>query len=222
MMTPVAPSTVMTVPQVERPAVNRIEAAVPLRCKGKLEQTVAEPSGPKVLQPFQKPVRFYDVYLDDLIYGRQGDWDEWVRHVHRLLHSIDDVFRPVDEQDSEYCKHVPSVKKLKKGDGYPGTYKIILGWLINVMGQTLELPPHRQQRLDDIFEYLRGRNCVGMSKWQKILGKLCSMSIGIPGSQGLFSLLQNEIKFVDSGRIRVTSHMRDQLDNFEHLAKSLK
>jgi len=81
--TPVVPSTATTVPQVERPAVNRIEAAVPLRCKGKLELTVAEPSGPKVLQPFQKPVRFYDVYLDGLIYGRQGDWDERVRHVVR-------------------------------------------------------------------------------------------------------------------------------------------
>jgi len=53
------------------------------------------------------------------------------------------------------------------------------------------------------------------------LGELRSMAIAIPGSCGLFSLLQNEIKFTDNGRIRLTENMLDQLADFEHLAKSL-
>lgn len=53
-----------------------------------------------VLQPLQRPVRFTDVYVDDLLYGRQGDLQARIRHLRRLLHSIDEVFRPVDEQDS--------------------------------------------------------------------------------------------------------------------------
>jgi len=62
---------------------------------------------------------------------------------------------------------------------------------------------------------------VGLTMWQKILGELRSMAIGIPGSRGLFSLLQNEIKFSDQGRIRLTTAMVDQLSDFEYLANSL-
>jgi len=130
-------------------------------------------------------------------------------------------FRPLDKHDSPYCKHVPSKKKLQKGDSYPVTCKVILGWVVNSLEQTLELPPHQKQRLTDIFEYLRGRSRVGLTQWQKILGELRSMAIGIPGSRGLFSLLQNEIKFSDQGRIRLTAAMIDQLSDFEYRANSL-
>jgi len=122
-------------------------------------------------------------------------------HLRQLLYSIDDVFRHLDEQDSSYHKHVPSKKKLWKGDGYPATCKVILGRIVNSLKQTLELPPHWKQQLADIFEYLRVRSQVGLSNWQKILGELRSMEISIPGSRDLFSLLQNKIKFSDQGRI---------------------
>jgi len=205
----------------ERPDVTHPTPTVPQRSNSKLTGTAHGPTGPPVLRPFQKPVRFNDVYLDDLLFGTQGNWDERVRHLRRLLYSIDDVFRPLDEQDSSYCKHVPSQKKFRKGDGYPVTCKVILGWIVNSLKQTLELPPHRKQRLADIFEYLRGQSRVGLSKWQKILGELRSMAIGIPGSRGFFSLLQNEIKFSDQGRIRLMTAMVDQLSDFEYLANSL-
>jgi len=220
-VTPAGPQLMSAVPQAERPAVSRTLAAEPRRSNGMQETAVAQPSGPKVLRPLQKPTQFYDVYLDDLIYGTQGRWEERVRHVRRLLHSVDSVFRPVDESDSPYRKHVPSTKKLLKGDGYPATLKVILGWLVNTVRQTLELPAHRQQRLREIFDYLRGRTRVTLSTWHKVLGELRSMSIGIPGSRGLFSLLQNEVKYADKGRIRLTPGMIDQIADFEHLANSL-
>jgi len=62
---------------------------------------------------------------------------------------------------------------------------------------------------------------MGISKWHKVLGELRSMVIGIPGSRGLFSLLQNEFKYTDKGRIRLTQDMLDQLADFEYLANSL-
>jgi len=98
---PILSMETMIVPPVERPDSTHTTLTVPLRCNGTLAGTVHRPVGPPVLHPFQKPVRFNDVYLDD---------------------------------------HVPSEKKLWKGD--------------------------------DIFEYLRGRSRVGLSKWQKILGEL--------------------------------------------------
>lgn len=118
-------------------------------------------------------------------------------------------------------KHVPSIKKFLKGDGYPTTRKVVLGWIVDTIHCTLELPPHRKQRLKDIFDYLRGRDRVGLSKWRKILGELRSMSIGIPGSRGLFSCLQNELKLVEQDRIRLTQATLDMLRDFELLALSL-
>ena len=47
------------------------------------------------------------------------------------------------------------------------------------------------------------------------------MSIGIPGSRGLFSLLQEGLRHSDKYRIRITPQMRDMLEDFEHLTQSL-
>ena len=106
---------------------------------------------PSVLRPFRKPVRHTDIYLDDYILCLQGNAHARLRHLRRLLHSIDAVFRPVDAQDSPHRKDVPSLKKLLKGDAYLSTRKVILGWIIDCVKQTLELPPHRIQRLQAIF-----------------------------------------------------------------------
>jgi len=53
---PIVPIGQTTVAQVERPAIIQITAAVPQRSDGMLDGTVARPTGPDILQPFQKPV----------------------------------------------------------------------------------------------------------------------------------------------------------------------
>jgi hypothetical protein len=137
------------------------------------------------------------------------------------LHSIDEVFRPVNKLDDPIRNHVPSIKKLLKGDAYLDMLKIVLGWILDTLKGTIELPPHQNQRLREIFEYLHHRTRVGTNTWQKILGKLRSMAIGIPGSRGLFSMLQEGLKCQDQDRIRMTGPMKDQLDDFEYLAQDL-
>lgn len=179
------------------------------------------PTAPTVLRPFHKPVASTDVYVDDFIQCVQGPESARMRHLRRLLHSIDKVFRPLDAADSEFRQHVPSMKKFLKGDAFLSTRKVVLGWIIDTLRGTLELPPHRQARLAEIFEYLRGRHRVGLSKWRKFLGELRSMCLGIPGSKGLFSALQESLKFSDQDRIRITPAARDQLLDFEHLANDL-
>jgi len=176
---------------------------------------------PPSLVPLQKPVRHNEVYVDDFVEAVQGTKHQRNQHTRRLLHSIDTVFRPVDSKDPPSRAHVPSTKKLKKGDACLMTRKVVLGWVIDTIRSTLELPPHRQKRLHEIFEYLRGRDRVGVSKWRKILGELRSMSIGIPGSRGLFSLLQEGLRHTDQHRIRLTNEIIDQLSDFEYLANEL-
>jgi hypothetical protein len=58
--------------------------------------------------------------------------------------------------------------------------------------------------------------------WQKILGELRSMSIGIPGSRGLFSMLHEGLKYRDQDRLHLTPNMKDQLLDFEYLANDLE
>ena len=176
---------------------------------------------PPVLRPFTKPVRHTDVFVDDFILSCQGSSTARLAHLRRLLHSIDAVFRPVDDQDPPHRKHVPSMKKFLQGDAHLSTRKVVLGWLIDTVRQTLELPPHRIERLQHLFDSIRSKNRISTKQWHKILGELRSMSIGIPGSRGLFSLLQEGLRHSDKYRIRITPQMRDMLDDFEHLAHSL-
>ena len=176
---------------------------------------------PPVLLPYSKPVRTYDVYIDDFVSAVQGNGRARLDHLRRLLHAIDAVFRPVDDLDPASRNHVPSVKKLLKGDAYLCTRKILLGWIIDCLRGTLELPPHRIARLLEIFASLKGKDKVTPKAWHKVLGELRSMSIGIPGSRGLFSLLQEGFRHADKYRIRITPAMRHQLDDFEWLANDL-
>jgi len=179
------------------------------------------PQGQPVLRPFHKPVKFNDIYVDDYILGLQGSKKERLQHLRRLLHSIDEVFRPVDALDSADRNHVASVKKFLKGDACLSTRKVVLGWIIDTLRGTLELPPHRIARLQEIFDYLRGRDRVGIAKWRKFLGELRSMSLGIPGSRGLFSMLQEGLKYTDQDRIKITPEIKDQLLDFEFLTRDL-
>ena len=93
--------------------------------------------------------------------------------------------------------------------------------MLDTAAHTLELPPHQKERLQQIFDDLRGQTRVGVTLWQKVLGELRSMAIGIPGSRGLFSMLQEGLKYRDKGCIHITQVMRDQLADFEYLKRDL-
>ena len=177
---------------------------------------------PPVLRPLLKPVRHTDVFVDDFIMAIQGRHHARTNQLRRLLHSIDAVFRPLDSSDPPTRKTVPSMKKFLAGDAHLSTRKVILGWLLDTVKQTIELPQHRIDRLQQIFDSLRGKTRVSTRTWHKILGELRSMSIGIPGSRGLFSLLQEGLRHTDKYRLRITPEMRDQLADFEHLASTLR
>jgi hypothetical protein len=108
----------------------------------------------------------------------------WRRIARRILfHAIDEVIRPLDPSHAFHQEPI-SIKKLLKGDGCWSTSKVLLGWLIDTVKQTLELPPHRYKRLCAIFDDLRGRKCVSLKTWQQVLGELRSMVLAIPGGCG--------------------------------------
>jgi len=98
-----------------------------------------------------------------------------------LLHAIDSVFRPNNFYDDEFCcEPVVSLKKLRKGDCSWSTIKKVLGWIIDTVAMTMQLPPHRQERLGEILA------------WHKILSELRSMSLALPGARNMFSTMEEE------------------------------
>jgi hypothetical protein len=172
-----------------------------------------------------QPVGKFDIYVDDFLGMAQGSARTRNRVRRTLFHTLDQVLRPKDAKDDEARQEPISVKKLRKGDARWSTTKPMLGWIIDTIQSTITLPPHRLERLHTILSSIPPtQSRVSVRKWQQMLGELRAMAIAIPGARGIFSHLQAALQArnVSQGRIRVSSHVRANLDDFQWLADSLQ
>ncbi|EJK59234.1 hypothetical protein THAOC_20571, partial [Thalassiosira oceanica] len=105
-----------------------------------------------------------------------------------LFHCIDMIFQAPDSDDDEWKKDPislrPQVKKLLKGDGALETTKVILGWLVDILAGTIELPPCRVaclHEMSDAFPRTRKtcskRNLPAQAGG--VVGELRSMVVGL-------------------------------------------
>jgi hypothetical protein len=117
----------------------------------------------------------FDVFVDDFIGMGQGTRKQLTNLRRILLHTLDEVFRPLESGDSPSRKEPASVKKLLQGDACWTTRKVILGWIIDTLKMTIELPQHRVDRLAEILESIpRTQKRVSVQKWQQVLGEFCA------------------------------------------------
>ena len=87
---------------------------------------------------------------------------------------------------------------------------------------TLELPHHRKLRLQAILDEIpRSQKRISVKRWQQILGELRSMSIALPGSHGLFSLMQEALRHQTNNRLRLSRGVHAVLDDFRWLVTDL-
>jgi hypothetical protein len=175
---------------------------------------------PARIRRHNRPLDVQDVYVDDFVGLVQGGLCRQRRHLRRLLHTIDLVFRPKDQHDSPWRNHVPSIKKFKKGDGAYLTHKTLLGWVVDTLKGTVGLPAHRQARLLAILQELQGKDKIQAKEWHKVVGELRSMTLAIPGSRNHFSVLQHALATADRSRVRITKAVKSQLRDLELLAKA--
>ncbi|KAI2512410.1 adenylate kinase [Fragilaria crotonensis] len=154
------------------------------------------------------PLAAVDVYVDDFLLLAQTR-PQQRRVLRAALSAIDDVFRPVTAGDP-VCRQEPaSRKKMLKGDAHWSTQKRMLGWDIDTEGLTLNLPPHRIERLQEALTWLRPpRKRLPRTKWHQLLGELRSMSPALPGARGLFSALQAALSHGDGRRPPQPTHLR--------------
>ena len=172
--------------------------------------------------PRSPPLAYGDVYVDDFILVAQTK-----RHQQRVmraaLHSIDKVLRPLSPSDGPNRKEPVSVKKLGQGDACWATQKTILGWDFDTVEGTLNLPPHRLDRLYSLLDaFPLTRRRAPISEWHQLLGELRSMAAALPGSRGLFSALQDTLRTGDRHRVRLNQRAFDSLADFRDIADSLR
>ena len=180
----------------------------------------AETNCPPSNRVYSRPVGDTDVFVDDFIQLGQGGVRRMKALRGHLLRAIDQVLsRPT--ADETHRNEAISLKKLLQGDGSWNTRKLILGWIVDTIRQTIELPPHRKDTLAQIFEELSQVKRVNAKKWASYLGRLRFVSVAIPGSAGLFSALQWAQNKANGNRIRVNRFVRDSLDAFGRLSTSL-
>ena len=167
------------------------------------------------------PLARADVYVDDFLLAAQTKRMQ-SRLLRQALTSIDHVLRPVEATDPVYRKEPTSVKKLLQGDAAWSTQKRMLGWDIDTVRGTLSLPPHRSDRLRAILDQVQPpRKRLRTSEWHQILGELRSMSAALPGSRGLFSVLQATLSKGDKHRVRLNRHVFDVISDFRLLVDSV-
>ena len=128
-------------------------------------------------RPHKGPLGHTDVFVDDFIQIGQGGTKRLRALCNHLLAAIDDVLAQPEPGDNR--TEALSLKKILKGDGSWSTRKVILGWLIDTVRQTIELPAHRKLELAQIFTDLANTNRISHKKFQRILGKLRFVSTAI-------------------------------------------
>ena len=167
------------------------------------------------------PVSYVDVFMDDFLALAQGQQNR--QRVRQLLfHAVDTVFRPNDFHDQISRREPVSLKKLRQGDCSWSTIKTVLGWIINTAAMTLQLPPHRQDRLGQILASIPpSQKRTSVKKWHKLLGELRSMSLALPGARNVFSAMQNALVLSSSNRIALRKGVHQALADFQWMADDI-
>ena len=185
-------------------------------------KTVVMLRPPTRLQQRAPALCYTNVYIDDEILVAQGPAPALNKFRRQVFHINDHVFRPNDGQDDPSIRCEPtSAKKFDKGDACWSTRKFILGWLIDTLEGTIELPPHRRDRLTVLLQTALTGKWITMKEWRRILGELWCMVLGIPGVRGLLSQLQLVLQRAKNHHIHIHKEARHQLLDLQLLAHDL-
>ncbi len=130
------------------------------------------------------PACHVDVYVDDELAVAQGNIPRLNRIRRGLLHLNDAVFRPNDDLDPPNRREPVSTKKLQKGDACWSTRKQVLGWDVDTIAKTLELPPHQQERLLTILSEVRGRFLYQCASYAQTPGRTSQHGTRNPRREG--------------------------------------
>ena len=160
------------------------------------------------------------MFVDDYIQLGQGG-PRRMKAIRRHLWTAVDKGLALPNVGGQKRNEAVSLSKLLKGDGAWATRKGILGWIVDTVRQTLELPAHRKLELAVMLKSLCRARRISRKRYEKALGKLRFVSSAIRGTAGLFSVLQDALNQSSDRRIKITRHLKDHLYAFARLTASL-
>ena len=89
-------------------------------------------------------------------------------------------------------KDLVSIKKALQGDGDWTKTKEILGWMVDTDDGTLRLSPKRKAELGTLLDIPPSQRWISTKKIERLIGKLRSMHLAVPGAVGhLYNLQQS-------------------------------
>jgi hypothetical protein len=104
-----------------------------------------------------------------------------------------------------------------------GHARAVPEWILDSVNKTIKVAPYRVERIHDIMASLPWtRTRVSIKTWHKVLGELRSMTMGVSGSQGFFSTLQEHLRQPNTkSHHRLSTRIRDFMEDFRCLAATL-
>ena len=85
---------------------------------------------------------------------------------------------------------------------------------------TLSLPPHQENHFKEILDEIpTSQKCIGIDKWNWILGELCSMDTALTGAWGLFRHMQESLRHVEGERLALTRGVHQAISELHLLTE---
>ena len=129
--------------------------------------------------PNEAFLHLLEVYIDDFLALIQStDMDHITKLTRSLLNAISDIFPPPEITGSKMGPPI-SVKKLI-AEGTWETRKEILGWLLDGIALTIELPTTKCDSIIAELRAVRRLNNVTVTRLRQLQGKLQFASIALP------------------------------------------
>ena len=151
--------------------------------------------------------------MNDFILICQGPRKFRVQALRNMFNNIDNFFRP---NAPRYIarKEPISLKKISQGDESFTYNKKILCWLIYTIKMNLKITRKLQEKALALFHNALINQCSNINIWYRLFVTLRSISTGIQGVRGLFSILKDATP-KHKNRILITQHIIDVLQLWE-------
>ncbi len=161
-----------------------------------------------------------EVFVDDFIAGTNNISEENLRLISRaMLHGIHSVFPPPSVTGHNGGDSV-SIKKIEKGEGKWEFAKDILGWMINGLDYTIQLPDKKCKKVVAQLTKMAKKTQVKLKDLEKLVGTLQHASLAMPGGWGLFSPLTMAMKGKPK-RVKITPIVRQTLLDWRTIIRQI-
>ena len=102
------------------------------------------------------------------------------------------------------------------------TCPVLLGLVIDMVNITLYFLPNRDNRFKEILTGIpTNQKCIGVDTWHRVQGDICSISIALPGAQGIFSHMKEDLCHVEVKSVTLTRGILQSFADFQWMAEDL-